>query len=125
MPAQTNIDCSLAGFMAETAGRIFIPQRTVMRFREILLLQQRLLKIPGRKPENVIARPAFADAVDYLRFCTGGNASLAKTVSWWDRLAAAKGVTPPATEQETAGREERPRGKRRRRGRKKPKVLLH
>ena len=124
MPVQASIDRSLAGFMAEVAGRVFIPQRAVMRFREILLLQQRLLKIPGRKPENVITRPAFGETIDYVRFCAGGNTALAKTVSWWDRLAAAKGVTPPATDQGTEGREERPRGRRRRRGRKKPKVLL-
>ncbi|MBP1728603.1 MAG: pcnB [Deltaproteobacteria bacterium] len=124
MPVQAGIDRSLAGFMAEVAGRVFIPQRAVMRFREILLLQQRLLKMPGRKPENVITRPAFAETIDYVRFCAGGNAALAKTVSWWDRLAAAKGVTPPATDQGTEGREVRPRGRRRRRGRKKPKVLL-
>jgi len=125
LPAQLNIDRSLAGFMEELAGRILIPQRTVMRFREILLLQQRLLKMPGRKPENVITRPAFAEAIHYLRFCSGGNASLEKAVSWWDRLAAAKGVTPSAIEKESDGREERPRGRRRRRGRKKPKVLLN
>jgi len=125
LPAQANLDRSLAGFMTETAGRIFIPQRTVMRFREILLLQQRLLKVPGRKPENVIARPAFADAVDYLRFSAGGNASLVKTVSWWDRLAAARGGAHPAAEEETGGGGERPKGRRRRRGRRKPKTLLH
>jgi poly(A) polymerase len=125
MPAQNNIDRSLAGFMAETAGRLLIPQRIVMRLREVLLLQQRLLKIPGRKPENVISRPAFADAIEYLRFGSAGNAILIKTVNWWDRLAAATGVTAPAAEKETGGREDRPRGRRRRRGRKKPKALLH
>lgn len=126
MPAQQSaIDRSLAGFMAETAGRIFIPQRIIMRFREILLLQQRLLRVPGRKPENVITRPAFSEAIEYLRFCSGGNSSLAKTVSWWDRLVATKGVLSPSAEKETDAKEERPRGRRRRRGRKKPKVPLH
>lgn len=120
MPAQVTTDSSLARFMTETAGRLAIPQRTVMRFREILLLQQRLLKMPGRKPENVISRPAFADAVEYLRFSSIGNASLEKTVSWWDRLVASQGLTVPAPEKTTDSREARSRGRRRRRGRKKP-----
>ena len=65
---QTRIDGSLALFMEEAGGRLFIAKGTIMRLREILLLQQRLLKTPGRKPENVISRPGFTDALDYLAF---------------------------------------------------------
>jgi len=121
-PLQINIDRSLALFMKETAGRLFIPQRAVMRLREILLLQQRLLKIPGRKPENVITRPAFADSLEYLRFRSEDNTSEEKIVNWWDRFAAGKGLTPPDIPSEN--REERSKGKKRRRRKRKPKALL-
>ena len=123
-PVQINIDRSLALFMKETAERLFIPQRTVMRLREILLLQQRLLKIPGRKPENVVTRPAFADTVEYLCFCSVDNPSLEKIVNWWQRFAAGRGLTPPSLGNPGENREERSKGKRRRRGKKKNKPLL-
>jgi poly(A) polymerase len=120
---QARVDRSLAGFMAEIGGRLFIPQRTIMGLREILLLQQRLLKMPGRKPENVISRPGFADALEYLGFCSVDNALLEKTFGWWERLAEAKGVMP-GTERNPAEKQEgRPKGRRRRRGKKKPEPV--
>jgi poly(A) polymerase len=91
---QTRVDSSLALFMEETGGRLFIPQKSVMRLREILLLQQRLIKIPGRKPENVISRPGFADALSYLGFCSADNPQLDKAASWWERYAG-DNVLPP------------------------------
>ncbi len=115
---QARIDGSLALFMTETGGRLFIPQKTVMRLREILLLQQRLLKTPGRKPENVISRPGFTDALAYLAFSAVSDAPLNRVVSWWEHLAAGKSVaTVPDGRQ--AGREGGQKGKRRRRRKKK------
>jgi poly(A) polymerase len=85
---QARLDGALALFMTEIAGRLVIHQRTVMRLREILLLQQRLVKTPGRKPENVISRPAFSEALDYLRCCAITDPHRAKTVHWWERFHA-------------------------------------
>jgi len=116
---QTRIDGSLALFMAEIGGRLFIPQRTVMRLREILLLQQRLLKTPGKKPENVIARPGFAESLEYLRFCALDNPALGKTVHWWEHLAAGRMPAVDAVGQ-NPGNETKRRKRNRRRIRPQP-----
>jgi len=118
---QARIDGSLALFMKETGGRLFIPQRTIMRTREILLLQQRLLKTPGRKPENVIARPGFADALDYLTFHALSDTPLNRAVGWWGHLAAGTGMAIATQESLPTNHDDGHRGKkRRRRKRKKP-----
>jgi len=116
---QTRIDGSLALFMEEISGSLFIPQRTIMRLREILLLQQRLLKTPGRKPENVISRPGFADALDYLAFNALKEAPLNRIVHWWGHLATGSGGAAAPPGNQPAGREDGQRGKRRRRRKKK------
>lgn len=116
---QTRVDSSLALFMEETGGRLFIPQKSVMRLREILLLQQRLIKVPGRKPENVISRPGFADALGYLGFCAESDVSLKRVVIWWEHLAGAKGVAPAPQDTPSESGEKRPRARRRRKGKKK------
>jgi poly(A) polymerase len=120
---QTRIDGSLARFMEEAGGRLFIAKGTIMRLREILLLQQRLLKTPGRKPENVVARPGFADALDYLAFTAASDLPLNRVVSWWSHLAAGSGpgASPPDTQ--LAGRENGHKGKRRRRRKKKKPAI--
>lgn len=120
---QTRIDGSLALFMEESAGRLAIPQRTIMRLREILLLQQRLLRTPGKKPENVISRQGFADALEYLGFCAETDPSLKRVVIWWEHLGAAKGVSSATDETGPESGQERKKGRRRRRGKKKPAGL--
>lgn len=117
---QARIDGSLALFMEELGGRLFIPQRTVMRLREILLLQQRLLKTPGKKPENVISRPGFGEALEYLRFCTADNAALGKTVHWWEHFNADKKPLPGDGVEGVAGEVQRRKRHHRRRRRPKP-----
>lgn len=117
---QARIDGSLALFMEELGGRLFIPQRTVMRLREILLLQQRLLKTPGKKPENVISRPGFGEALEYLRFCTADNAALGKTVHWWEHFNADKKPLPGDGVEGVFGEAQRRKRSHRRRRRPKP-----
>lgn len=117
---QARLDGSLALFMEEAGGRLSIPQRTVMRLREILLLQQRLLKTPGKKPENVIARPGFGEALEYLRFCTVDNAALGKTVHWWEHFSAAKKPLSADGGEAFSGEVQRRKRTRRRRRRPKP-----
>jgi len=85
---QDSVDHALAGFMKETSGNLQIPQRTVMRLREILLLEERLIKVPGRKPQNVVSRPGFPEAIEYLRLKAGRDAHLEKVISWWGAMLA-------------------------------------
>jgi poly(A) polymerase len=91
---QTRIDGALVLFMEETGGSLFIAKGTLMRLREILLLQQRLLRTPGRKPENVISRPGFGDALNYFSFISYDSPALEKAVHWWERLYTDKKPVP-------------------------------
>jgi len=109
---------SVAALAGATAATVFIPQRILLGLREILNLQQRFGKMPGRKPQSVLTRPAFPAALEYLRFRADREQSLGKIVAWWESYAAGNPVAPGAINlpevEKTAG--ERP-GKRRRRRR--------
>ena len=115
---QDSVDHALAGFMKETSETLQIPQRTVMKLREILLLEERLIKIPGRKPQNVASRPGFPEAVEYLRFKAGRDGHIEKVVSWWERYAG-DGTAPQADAAATSA-EPRRKGRPRRRRRSRP-----
>jgi poly(A) polymerase len=121
---QDSVDHALAAFMQETCSMVLIPQRTVMRLREILLLSERLLKIPGRKPANVVGRPAFREALEYLRFKGSLDSLIGKAIGWWEHYSSGQGLPPvppePAAEpgKERHGR----RSRHRRRRRHKPKL---
>ncbi|NJD90181.1 MAG: polynucleotide adenylyltransferase PcnB [Geobacter sp.] len=120
-PYQERLDSSLAAFMTELNGRIHIPQRVLMKLREILLLESRLVNVPGRKPQNVVARHGFAEAMEYLQLQAEHDHDLLKSVRWWERYA---GDNPPPAEQSSDGDSAEPRRKRRPR-RRKPKKQLH
>lgn len=116
-PYQVRLDRALATFAQELSGRILIPQRTLMKMREVLLLGSRLVQVPGRRPQSVIARPGFADAVVYLHLRGEDDHDLAKSAHWWERYATDQ-VLPPAAAVETAAgdtRRRRPRRRRRKR----------
>lgn len=118
VPYQARLDSSLAAFMQETSARIQIPQRTLMKLREVLLLASRLVQVPGRKPQNVIARPGFSDALEYLRRRGDSDRELAHSARWWERYAG-DNVMPPV-EKTTAPTAEPRRRKRRPRRRHRP-----
>lgn len=84
---QDCVDHALSCFLKEVSGFMQIPQRTVMRLREILLLEERLAKLPGRRPQNIVSRPGFTDALNYLRFRAVSDSSLEKVIAWWERYA--------------------------------------
>jgi poly(A) polymerase len=120
-PPQESIDMAVAGLMAETAPRVQITQRVAYRLREILLLQQRFSRMPGRKPQSVLSRPASAEALDYLRFRAARREELAKTLAWW--VSYATGGLPEAastTEGKGPKGDGGPRRRRRRRRRSAP-----
>ena len=110
-PFQQRLDSSLAAFMGDVAAIIHIPQRTLMRLREILLLERRLMLTPGRKPLNVVARPGFGDSIAYLHLLGKSDHDLAKSAHWWERYA---GDNPGSAEHQAVEAAEAPRRKRRR-----------
>lgn len=109
---QPGIDATVTTLITDMSPRIFIPQRIVMRLREILLLQQRMLKIPGRKPENVAARAAFKEALAIMSFRSQENRSLGKILHWWKRFEDV-GNSAPTDDQSAAPRSRKKRRRRR------------
>lgn len=116
--SQESMDMAIAEFLQEISGRITITQKVVMRLREILLLQQRFSRIPGRKPETVTARPGFGDALEYLRFTAAADSSLEKRCGWWGRMAEKTSLTAGG-EEAVEGEASAVTAKRRRRRRKR------
>jgi poly(A) polymerase len=117
-PYQVRLDAALAAFMQETAERVLITQRTLMKLREVMLLGSRLVQVPGRKPQNVVARPGFLDALEYLHLRGESDRELARSARWWERYAG-DNVMPPL-EKTTAPPDEPRRRKRRPRRRRRP-----
>lgn len=89
---QDSIDMAVAGLMADTAPRVLITQRVAIRLREILILQHRFARMPGRKPQSVVSRPAFAESLEYLRFRASTDRELMKSSGWWESYGA--GIVP-------------------------------
>lgn len=118
---QESIEMAVAGLMSDTAPRVQITQRVAYRLREILILQQRFGRIPGRKPQSVITRPAFVEALAYLRFRAANSRELMKNCGWWESQAAGIETEearprPGEAEQEGGSGKKRKRRRRRRRG---------
>ena len=118
-PWQQSVDAAVAEFMGETCPIVMITNRGGQSLRDILSQQHRLNKVPGRRPEAFIARPDFADIVEYCRVTRGNDADVVKRLRWWTDLAhGMPSAMPPAG----PSNDEAPRNKRRRRQRRKPKT---
>ena len=119
MPVPDAVTGALAGFLGEQAPIIAIPHRIALAVREILLLQHRLAKIPGKRPQGVLARSCFAEAVAYLRCRCAVTGEGEKVLAWWERYS--RDNTMPPVEPGTGDGEEKPPKRRRRRNkRRKP-----
>lgn len=104
---------AVAAFLAEQVPLVAIPHRVGLGIREILSLQQRFGKIPGKRPQTVLSRPGFSDAMNYLRCQCAVNDGPGDVLEWWESFARDK-VLPPV---KAAGEAPRIRRPRRRRGR--------
>ena len=108
---------NLAGFLADQIPLVAIPHRIGLAVREILVLQGRLRRIPGKRPQGVVARLAFNDALAYLNCrceVTGGGR---KVLDWWERFARDNDRAKTAEEGRNAGaKRPRPRKRRGKRG---------
>lgn len=110
---------AMARFLGEQSPIIAIPQKIALAMREILLLQHRLGKIPGKRPQGVLARSCFAEALAYLRCRSAITGEGEKVLAWWERYS--RDNTMPPVEPGTGAVEEKSPKRRRRRGkRRKP-----
>ena len=114
-PHQQSIDLALAEFLGETVPVVSIPARVGGQIRDILAVQLRLKKVPGRKPEAVVTRPAFSDALAYLRFSSRVTAKGGETLAWWEQFSEQHRTALPGPKEAPASGGGRPRRRRRRR----------
>lgn len=110
---------AMAGFLGEQAPIIAIPQRIALAMREILLLQHRLAKIPGKRPQGVLARSCFAEALAYLRCRCAVTGEGERVLAWWERYSR-DNTMPPVEPGVGEAQEKSPKRRRRRGKRRKP-----
>lgn len=121
LPPQQATDAAVAAFAGELSPTVAVPNRVLVTVRDILNLQQRFHKTPGRNGRGVIARPSFGDALQYLRFVERLTPPKRSLAEWWERYVAQQ-LDAPEAPVEAAGSEaavEAPKKKRRRRRRRK------
>lgn len=99
---------ALADFMEEQAPLVAIPHRVALAVRDIMALQFRFRKMPGKRPQSVLARPNFPDALAYLRCQSEMTGEGTDILTWWECYEKNQ-VIPPAAPQKAGP------GKRRRR----------
>jgi len=113
---QDAIDAAVADFMTEQAPLVAIPHRVALAVREIMILQNRFGRMPGKRPQSVLARPAFMDALKYLRCYCESTGEGSDVAAWWEKYAENKVLPQVAVGREEGGDNRRPR-RRKRRGR--------
>lgn len=121
LPPQQSTDAAVAAFAGELSATVAVPNRVLVAVRDILNLQQRFHKTPGRNGRGVVARLSFGDALQYLRFMERITPPKRSLADWWERFAAQQLEAQDAPA-ETAGSKaavEAPKKKRRRRRRRK------
>lgn len=109
-------NAAVAAFAGEQASLVAIPHRVSLAVREILALQSRFRKIPGKRPQSVLARSSFADALAYLRCRCDETGESSAVLAWWERYANGQ-VIPPILEQGEGQGASRPRRRRKRKAR--------
>jgi poly(A) polymerase len=121
--AQQAMDMAVAEFLADLAPTVLIPHKIGIMVRDILACQYRLRITPGKRPQQVVARRCFADALTYLRFVTLVTGEQDGFAVWWERFSQEHAVPAVApAEGECTGPEEEPRtggGRKRRRRRRR------
>lgn len=117
-----SIQAAVAGFMDEQSPIVAIPHRVVLAVRDIMALQKRFGKMPGKRPQSVLARPGFLDALDYLRCKSSVTGECEKILAWWESYSKDQ-VLPCGSEQKDDGGG-RPKRRRRRRKHRAPAAVL-
>ncbi|HEY6007813.1 MAG TPA: poly(A) polymerase, partial [Geobacteraceae bacterium] len=120
VPFLQALDMAVAEFIAELLPTVQIPHKLGTMVRDILATGNRMQKTPGKRPQVVVARKCFGDAVTYLRFAAAVAGESDAQALWWEKYsrecgtpaAVADGEPPPGAKT-GSGR----RRRRRRRGR--------
>jgi poly(A) polymerase len=110
------MNAAVAGFLGDQVPLVAIPHRVGLAAREVLALQGRLRKIPGKRPQGVLACHGFDDALAYLRCRSEVTGEGGKILAWWERFAR-ENIRPALEEEGEHGEAGRPRRIKRRRKR--------
>jgi poly(A) polymerase len=119
-PPQQSTDMAVAELAAELAPTVAVPNRVLLAVREILSLQHRFQKTPGRNGRGVVARGNFRDAIAYLRFLEDLCPPKKSLADWWARYAEDNTIVPHGEVEAGEAAGAPPKKKRRRRRRRKP-----
>ena len=111
---QEAVNAAVAIFLAEEVPLVAIPHRVGLALRDILTLQNRFQRIPGKRPEAILGRLAFKDALTYLRCRYEVTGEGAKALAWWELYSRDNAMPPVEKKKEPAG-SAKPRSRRRRR----------
>ncbi|MHC1697895.1 MAG: polynucleotide adenylyltransferase PcnB [Geobacteraceae bacterium] len=104
---------AVADFMGEQAPLVAIPHRVALAVRDIMVLQYRFRKMPGKRPQSVLARPGFPDALAYLLCQSETTGEGSDILTWWECYAKDQVLPPSVTPKDSAAH--RPKKRRRRR----------
>jgi poly(A) polymerase len=111
---QEAVNAAVAELLEEQSPLVAIPHRVGVIVRDILSLQNRLRRVPGKRPHGVLAHPGFGDALDYLRCRSEITGEDGKVLAWWERFAV-ENILPAATGKGERAETAKPRRRRRRR----------
>ncbi len=94
-PPQQAADMAMAEFLEETVPTVQIPHRVALMTRQILAMQHRFRKTPGRHPLSFVARQGFGEACAYLRFRAEVMGEGQELPDWWARFVREHPLPPP------------------------------
>jgi poly(A) polymerase len=123
VPPQQAADMAMAEFLGETVSTVQIPHRVALMTRQILAMQHRLRKTPGRHPLSFVARHGFDEACAYLHFRVEVTGEGRELYAWWERFVREHPLSSQPEGGEVPGQTPRRRRKRRRSGRGKPREM--
>ncbi|MDD2338516.1 MAG: poly(A) polymerase, partial [Geobacteraceae bacterium] len=104
---------AVAEFMGEQVPLVAIPHRVVLAVRDIMILQNRFRKMPGKRSQSVLSRPGFVDALAYLHCQSETTGEGSEVLAWWESYAAGQVLPPLPTPMEKSGVKRRRRSRKR------------
>ncbi len=115
VPPQQAVDMAMAEFLGETAPTVQVPHRVALMARQVLAMQHRFRKTPGRQPHSFMARPGFGEACVYLRFRAEVTGEDRELPTWWEQFVREHPLSSSPHEGEAPEQPQRRRRRRRRR----------
>jgi poly(A) polymerase len=116
VPHQQALNALYNTFFEELCKTVTVPAKIGSRLRAILVMQPSLHKVPPRRPQGIVGRQNFDDALTYMRMMTEITGENIPARNWWTAFMNGQ---PPETIAVPAGVEPPPKRKRRRRKRKR------